>query len=99
MHYRADRGALVKPADEMEQQREVSHVATQLFPVVVLLPALTTLVPVAAAETGAAPKSIADDYIGQRRAAAGLAPRQRVRRFRRDGEPRRLRSGRRKAHG
>ena len=48
MPYRADRGALVKPADEMEQQREVTHVATQLFPVVVLSPALTTLVPVAA---------------------------------------------------
>ena len=56
--------ALVKRADEMEQQPEVTHVATQLFPAVVLLAALTTLVPVAAAETGAAPKSIADDYIG-----------------------------------
>ena len=32
-------------------------------PAVVLLAAVTTLVPVAAAETGAAPKSIADDYI------------------------------------
>jgi hypothetical protein len=98
MPYRADRGALVKPADEMEQQPEVTHVAT-LFPAVVLVAVLTTLVPVAAAETGAAPKSIADDYIGRRRAAAGLAPRQRIRRFWRDGEPRRLRSGRRKAHG
>ena len=39
----------------MEQQPEVTHVATQLFPAVVLLAALTTLVPVAAAETGAAP--------------------------------------------
>jgi hypothetical protein len=38
----------------MEQQPEVTHVATQLFPAVVLLAALTTLVPVAAAETGAA---------------------------------------------
>jgi hypothetical protein len=57
----------------MEQQPEVTHVATQLFPAVVLVAALTTLVPVAAAETGAAPESIADDYVGRRRAAAGAA--------------------------
>src|SRR5215831_13660120 len=69
--YGADRGALVKPADQMEQQSEVTHVATQLFPAVVLLAAVTTLVPVAAAET--APKSIADEYIEIQRVYANYA--------------------------